>query len=318
MRAIYAPMMAELEREFIVHRPWTAAQPEVFIRQACGNARAAITTTPAGFSRRDFEALPKLEILGCFGPYYNLIDLAAARQYGVTVTYTPDSTAEPVADLALGMIIAVMRRVCEGDRFVRAGKWPAGVFDSGRDVRGKSCGIIGFGRIGREIARLASAFGIRVCYHGPRRKEDAPYPYFDDLARMARESDILVVTCPLTPATRNLVDARVLSALGPDGFLVNVARGAIVDEPALIEALKNRQIAGAALDVFHDEPNVPAELMRMDNVVLAPHIGTSTVEIREGRSAKLLGDLRAHFSGKPLRYPVKASSGEGGRRKDEG
>ena len=306
MRAIYAPTIAELEREFTVHKLWTVAEPDAYIKRACANVRAAVTTPPAGFSRRDFDALPKLEILACFGPHCELLDLAAAKERDVAVTYTPDSTAEPVADLAMTMIGAVMRRLCEADRFVRAGHWPAGVFASGREVRGKTCGIVGFGRIGREIAKRAAAFDMSVCYHGPRRKENVAYPYFDDLEAMARESDCLVVTCPATPATRNLVDARILRALGADGFLINVARGSIVDEQALIAALAAKQIAGAALDVFQDEPRVPAALLQMENVVLAPHIGTSTRENRDERSRKLMMDLRAHFAGKPLLHPVPA------------
>jgi len=303
-KPIYGPAMTGLEREFTLHRLWAAPRPDAYLRQACGNVRAAVTTTPAGFSRGDFDALPRLEILACFGPYYDLLDLAAAKERGVAVTYTPDSTAEPVADLAMGMIVAVMRRLCEADRFVRAGKWPAGVFDSGREVRGKTCGIVGFGRIGREIAKRAAGFDMSVCYHGPRAKDGVPYPFVADLESMARRSDVLVVTCPSTPETRNLVDARILAALGPDGFLVNVARGAIVDEQALIAALEGGTIAGAALDVFRDEPHVPPALMQMENVVLAPHIGTSTREIREERTRKLLADLRAFFSGQPLRHAV--------------
>jgi hydroxypyruvate reductase 2 len=304
MKAIYSPTIAELERDFTVHRLWTAPEPRAFIRQIHGSVRAAVTTVTTGFSRSDFEALPRLEIVACFGPYYELIDLAAAKERGVAVTCTPDSTAEPVADLAMGMVVAVMRRLCESDRFVRAGKWPAGVFDSGSDVHGKTCGIVGFGRIGRQLAKRAAGFDMSICYYGPHRKNDVTYRYFDDLESMARESDVLIVTCPLTPATRNLVDARVLRALGADGFLVNVARGAIVDEQALIAALASGQLAGAALDVFRDEPRVPAELMQMNHVVLAPHIGTSTREVREGRSRKLLADLRAYFSGRRLTYQV--------------
>lgn len=304
VRAIYAPTLAELEREFTVHKLWTVSEPETYIRQKCANVRAAVTTPPAGFGRRDFEALPRLEILACFGPHCELIDRAAAQERGVAITYTPDSTAEPVAELAVAMMVAVMRRLCEADRFVRAGKWPGGVFASGTDVRGKTCGIVGYGRIGREIAKRAAAFDMSVCYYSPRRKDNVAYPYFDDLETMARQCDCLVVTCPATPATRHLVDARALRALGPDGFLVNVARGSIVDEAALIAALAGKQIAGAALDVFEDEPRVPAALRQMDNVVLAPHIGTWTREIREERSRKLLTDIRAHFAGKPLLHQV--------------
>jgi len=296
--------MAELERDFTVHRSWTATDPQAYVRQSCGATRAAVTTTTLGFSRAEFEALPKLEILGCYGPYVDLVDMTAAKERGIAVTHTPDSTAEPVADLAMGMLVAVMRRICEADRFVRSGKWPTTVFESGREVRGKTCGIVGLGRIGREIAARAAAFGMKIRYHGPRQKDGVAYLYHADLQSLARESDVLVVTCRLTPETRNLVDARVLDALGADGFLVNVARGAIVDEDALVAALEGGRIAGAALDVFRDEPCVPEALMRMDNVVLAPHMGTSTREIRDERSRKLLTDLRAFFAGKPLAYPA--------------
>jgi hydroxypyruvate reductase len=304
LRAVYEPLIEGLERDFTVHRLWTMDAPAAFLREHGCGVRAAMTTTPFGFRLSDFEALPKLEILACFGPYYNLIDLVAAKARGVAVTHSPDSTAEPVADLAMGMLIAVMRRLCEGDRFVRAGLWPVGVFASGVEVRGKTCGIVGFGRIGREIAKRAAAFDMKIIYHGPRRKDDVAHPYYEDLEAMARDCDCLIITCALSETTRNLIDARILTALGPAGFLINVARGAIVDEEAMIAALENGGIAGAALDVFRDEPQVPPALLRMDNVVLAPHIGTSTREVREGRSQKLLTDLRAHLAGKPLTYPV--------------
>jgi len=301
MKAIYAPAIAELEREFIVHRLWTAPEADAYVRGACGNVRAAITTTPAGFSRRDFEALPRLEILACFGPYYDLLDLAAARERGVAVTYTPDSTAEPVADLAMGMIVAVMRRLCEADRYVRAGKWPAAVFDPGRDVRGKTCGIVGFGRIGREVAKRAAAFDMRVSYHGPRRKDGVAYPWFADLEDMARRSDVLVVTCPATPATRNLVDARILAALGPDGFLINVARGAIVDEAALIAALESGHLGGAYLDVFENEPLPPeSPLWAMPNVLVCPHSGSTSDRENERITDLFCENLRRWQAGEPL------------------
>ena len=305
MRAIYEPAIAELERDFTVHKLWLAPDPRALIEQVRTRVRAAVTTPPAGFSRSDFGAFPALGLVACFGPNCELIDTAAARERGVALSYTPDSTAGPVADLAMGLIVALMRRVCEGDRFVRAGRWPAGVFASGGGLGGKTCGIVGFGRIGRELARRAEAFAMAVCYHGPRRKPDVACPYFADLESMAREADCLVVTCTLTPATRNLIDARILGALGPDGFLVNVARGAIVDERALIAALRDGRLGGAALDVFSDEPHVPAELVPMDNVVLTPHIGTSTREIREARSRMLLADVRAFFAGRPLDNPYR-------------
>ena len=214
------------------------------------------------------------------------------------------SSAEPVADLAMGLIVAVMRRICEADRFVRSGAWAKQLFPAAVEVRGKTLGIVGMGRIGREIAIRAASFGMKICYHGPRRKDDVPHPYYSDLEALARDADCLAVTCALTPATRHLVDARILQALGPEGFLVNVARGAVVDENALVAALANHQLGGAALDVFRDEPHVPPALFTMDNVVLAPHMGTGTREVREGRAEMFLHDVRAHFAGLGLKYVV--------------
>jgi hydroxypyruvate reductase len=310
VKPIYAPALADLEREFTVHKLWAAPDPDAFINGVSGSVRGAVTTGLAGFSRRWMEALPKLEIIACFGTPHSTLDFAAAKERGVVVTNTPDSIVAPVADLALGLMIAVMRRICECDRFVRAGKWREGPMSPGTELGGKTCGIIGLGRIGREIARRAEAFGMVVCYQGPRQKPDVAYRYFPDAEALARESDCLVVACWASPATRGLVNARILDALGPEGFLVNIARGSIVDEPALIAALKEKRIAGAGFDVFWDEPQVPAELTVMENVVLVPHMGSSTREVREGRRAKLIANLRAHFAGKAVLTPM---AGEGRR-----
>jgi lactate dehydrogenase-like 2-hydroxyacid dehydrogenase len=222
----------------------------------------------------------------------------------VVVTNTPDSITGDVADLALGLIVAVMRRISEADRFVRAGNWEAGLFTPGTGLGSKTCGILGLGAIGAAVAKRAEAFGMQVRYHGPRAKPGVAWPYHADLESLARASDCLVVACPATPGTRHLVDERILDALGPGGFLVNIARGSIVDEPALVAALRERRIAGAGLDVFQDEPRVPAELLGMDSVVLTPHIGSTTREVREYRGAKLLANLRAHFSGRPVLTPL--------------
>jgi lactate dehydrogenase-like 2-hydroxyacid dehydrogenase len=197
-----------------------------------------------------------------------------------------------------------MRRIVEGDRFVRAGKWREGPLAVGRDLGGKVCGIVGLGAIGRAIAKRVEVCGMSVCYHGPHRKHDVPYRYYTDLEAMAREVDCLVVMCPLTAATRDLVGKRVIDALRPESFLVNIARGPVVNQEALIAALREKRIAGAGLDVYWDEPNVPPELMAMENVVLSPHLGSATLEIREERGRKLLANLSAHFSGRPVPTPV--------------
>ena len=301
---IYAPTLAALEREFTVHKLWCAPDADELIKVVAPNVRGVVTTGITGLERSRIDALPRLEIIGCVGNPRGTIDLATAKARAIVVTNTPDSIAASVADLGLGLLIGVLRRIAECDRFVRAGKWAGSAPPAGRDLGGKTCGIIGLGSIGANIARRAEAFGMSVCYHGPREKPGVPYRYYRDLAAMARECDCLIVACPLTDATRNLVDERILDALGADGFLVNVARGPIVDGAALIAALKAKRIAGAGLDVYWDEPRVSAELTHMDNVVLTPHIGSTTREIREERGAKLLANLRAHFSGKPVPNPV--------------
>ena len=299
---IYPPTLAALEREYTVHNLWCAREPETLMRQVSGAVRGAVTTGLIGFDRARMAALPKLEIIASFGTPNGTVDLAAAKERGVIVANTPDSIQELVAELALGLAVAIMRRVCETDRFVRAGKWLAESPAMGTALLGKTCGIVALGRIGRGVARRADAFGMPVCYHGPRRKDDVSYPYYADLEQLASRADCLVVTCPLMPATRGLITGRVLDALGPGGFLVNVARGPVVDQPALIAALKERRIAGAALDVFWDEPRVPEELLVLDNVVLTPHMGTATSDVREERGRKVLANLRAYFAGETVPY----------------
>jgi hydroxypyruvate reductase len=300
---IYPPTLAALEREYTLHKLWLAEDPEALLAEVAGRVRGVVTVGSIGLAPGRIESLPRLEIIGCFGTPRGTVDLAAANARGVVVTNTPDSITDAVADLAIGLVIAVMRRICETDRFVRAGKWLAGLPPMGTGLGAKTCGIIGLGAIGRAVARRAEACGMAVCYHGPREKPGVAYAYCASLEEMARRADCLVVACPLTPATRGLVNSRILEALGAGGFLVNVARGPVVDEAALIAALKNGRIAGAGLDVFWDEPRVPAALLRMENVVLVPHIGSSILEVREARGQKLLANLRAHFSGKPVLNP---------------
>ena len=296
----YQPTLAALERDYVLHKLWEAPEPRALLAQVAPNVRGMVTTGLKGCKREDLDILPKLEVIGCFGTSHGSLPLAAAKERGIVVTNTPDWTVDAVADLAVGLLIAVMRRIGEADRFIRAGKWPAGAFPMSTDLRGKTCGIIGYGGIGSAVAKRVAAFGMSVCYHGPREKPGVAHPFHADLLNIAKASDCLIVTCPETSATRKSVDARILDALGPQGFVVNVARGGIIDQVALIHALKDDRIAGAGLEVFWDEPRVPAALMTMDNVVLAPHIGSSTREIREHRGATLLANLRAHFSGAPV------------------
>lgn len=304
-RPFYAPALAQLEREFTVHPLWRTQEPGALLRELSERVRVVVTTGLVGFRPAQMDALPRLELVACYGnPHSGMVDLADAKARGVIVTNTPDFIAAIVADLALGIVISTMRRIVEGDRFVRAGKWPQGPLAVGRDLGGKLCGIVGLGGIGREIAKRVEACGMSVCYHGPHRKVDVPYPYYADLEAMACEVDCLVVMCPLTPATRDLVGKRVIDAMRPESFLINIARGPVVNQEALIAALREKRIAGAGLDVYWDEPHVPPELVAMENVVLSPHLGSATAEIREERGRKLLANLRAYFSGKPVPTPV--------------
>jgi hydroxypyruvate reductase len=281
MVPIYAPVLAQLEQEFAVHKLWQTADPQKFLKDVAGGVRAVVTTGLLGLRHADIDQLPKLELIACFGTPHGTIDHDATSKRGIAVTNTPDRIAAAVAELAAGMTVALMRRICENDRFVRAGRWPQGAPTAGNTLVGKTCGIVGLGKIGRETATRLEAFGMSVSYQGPRRKPDVSYSYFADVAALAQHSDCLVVTCP-------------------EGFLVNVARAAIVDEAALLAALEAKRIAGAALDVFWSEPRVPAQLMGMENVVLLPHVGSTTREIREERGRNLMANLRAHFSGQPV------------------
>lgn len=300
---IFAPTLAALEQQYIVHKLWAALDRAALLKEIAPRVRAVVTTGLAGCDVATMQALPKLEIIASFGSPRYTLDVAAATTRGIVCTRTPDAIPESVADLALGLMIDVMRRIAAGDRFIRAGGWEKGLARPGNEVRNKRCGIVGFGAIGQGVAKRALAFDMPVCYYGPNKKE-SPHSYYADLVAMAKAVDVLVLCCPLTPQTRNLVDAKVLEALGAEGFLVNVARGPVVNEQALIAALQEKRIAGAALDVFWDEPRVPATLLAMENVVLAPHIGTSTQEVRVERGRKVLANLEAHFAGQPVPYPI--------------
>jgi lactate dehydrogenase-like 2-hydroxyacid dehydrogenase len=295
IKPIYAPTLAALERDYVVRKAWEA-------RGDYAQVRAIVTTTATGFTREHADACPKLDMVACFGSPRDNFDVAVCSERGIAVSATPDEIAPAVADLAFGLLLSVMRRIAAGDRFVRSGQWLSAADSAGRHLGAKTCGIIGLGQIGLGVARRAEACGMRVAYHGPHEKEVA-YRYYSDVVELAAASDCLVAACPLTPETRGIVDVRVLEALGPEGFLVNVARGPVVDEAALLAALGEKRIAGAGLDVYWDEPNVPQALVDDDNVVMTPHVGSNTREVRDERGAKLLANLRAHFSGEPVPYP---------------
>jgi lactate dehydrogenase-like 2-hydroxyacid dehydrogenase len=250
------------------------------------------------------DKLPNLEIIISPGVGYDGVDVEAARARNIRVTNTPDVLNDAMAEITIGLMIALSRRLPQADRFVREGKWPAGDFGLQSELRGKTVGILGLGRIGKEIARLCGAMKMRVVYFGRHRQEREPYIYYDKLSDMARDSDWLVIIAPGGPDTRHIVTREVMEALGPKGRLVNMARGSLVDEPAMVELLQSGALGGAALDVFDKEPHVPQVLSTLDNVVLSPHQGSATLETRHDMGMLMLDNLEAHFAGKPLPTPV--------------
>ena len=300
---LWPPMMEALHGAFRVHDRTHQEDPAAFAAIA-PRIRAIAASGESKVPRELIAQLPALEIVSVFGVGYDGIDVAAARERGIAVTHTPNVLNDEVADLAMALVLAVSRRLVEADRYVRTGAWAKGPMPLARKVSGARMGIVGLGRIGNAIARRAEAFGMSIAYTARTEKADAPYPYFATAEALAREVDFLVVITPGGAATRKLIDAKVLAALGKKGYLVNVARGSVVDEPALVEALRAGTIAGAGLDVFENEPNVPAELLALDNVVLTPHVGSATWQTRQAMADLSFGNLQAHFAGKPLLSPV--------------
>ena len=285
--------------------PYDPAMPLADAPGWDASIRGLVSWARYAVSAEMMDRLPGLEILAGFGVGYDRFDLKAAKARGVVVTNTPDVLTDDVADLAIGLTIATLRRMVALDRFVRAEKWAAGeTAPLARKVAGKRIGIVGLGRIGRAIARRAEGFGMAIAYTGPRAYADQPYRYVADLAELARDSDILVVACRADAANRRLIDANVLRELGPKGILVNIARGSLVDEAALVAALKNGTLGGAGLDVYADEPRVDPDLFGLDNVVLMPHIGSATEETRQAMADLVIANLESHFAGRGPLTPV--------------
>jgi lactate dehydrogenase-like 2-hydroxyacid dehydrogenase len=302
MRPYVPSAMAALERDFVLHVMAPGEAAAVLARAKA--ARAIATMGDIGADAALMDALPELEIVACMGVGVDAIDLAHARRRGVAVTYTPDVLNDEVANTAVALLLAVTRRLCAGDRYVREGRWLEAPMALTRSVVGKRCGLVGLGRIGKAIARRVETLGCAVAYHARHEQPDQPYRYFGDLAELAGDSDFLIVIVPGGAATGNLVDRKVIDALGPEGVLVNVARGSVVDEPALVAALVEGRLGAAGLDVFAAEPEVPAALLALDNVVLQPHVGSGTVETRQAMCDLTVDNLRAHFAGQPLLTPV--------------
>lgn len=297
-------VMEALDRDYTVHRLWEATDKAAMLADVANRVRGVATPGHVGADAALIDALPKLEIISCFAVGVDAVDLNRARERGVIVTNTPDVLTDCVADMTLGLLLASLRRICVGDRFVRSGNWRDGPMDLTTKVGGRRLGILGLGRIGKAVALRAAPFGLDIAYYGRRHQPDVPYRYYDSLEAMAADVDILAVTCPGGAATYRLVNGAVLDALGPQGTVINVSRGSVIDEPALVAALKDGRLGAAGLDVFEKEPHVPEVLLSMDNVVLQPHQGSATRETRQAMGDLVIENLQRHFAGQKVVTPV--------------
>ena len=266
--------------------------------------RGMVATGESLVNRALMASLPALEVISVLGVGYDGIDMAAARERGICVTHTPGLSTDDIADFAMALLLTAARQVVNADQFVRRGDWSTGRFPMTRRVSGARLGIIGLGRIGRAVAQRALAFGMEIAYTGRTAKADAPYRWCSDAQTLAASVDFLVVCASGGADTRALVNADVLAALGPSGVLVNIARGSIVDEDALITALRERQILAAGLDVFCHEPHVPPALLALDNVVLTPHMASTTGATVQAMFDLTFANLAAHFDALPVPTPV--------------
>jgi hydroxypyruvate reductase len=293
------PMLPLVEKglagKYTVHQLAKAPDRAKFLAEVGPSIDAVASSVRTPVDAALLDALPNARLVANFGVGYENVDVGHARSRGVVVTNTPDVLTDCVADLAMTLVVDVARGVTAGDRYVRAGQWPKGPMPLATKVGGKRLGILGLGRIGRAIAARAEGFDMEIRYHNRRQSPDAPYPYERSLDDLARWCDFLVVATAGGEATRGLVSAAVLEALGPEGFLVNIARGSVVDESALVQALVDRRIAGAGLDVFADEPRVPPALLALDSVVLTPHIASATTETRAAMGQLVLDNLASYF-----------------------
>ena len=301
---IFPPTQAILEKEFACHRLYEATERDAFLKQLAPKVRALATFGAAGANAKLMDALPKLELISNFGVGVDGIDLDAAKKRSIIVTNTPDVLNECVADTAMALTLNVMRKFPQSEAYLRSGYWATrGDYEKTTSLGGKTMGVLGLGRIGEAIAVRALAFGMKIRYHNRGRKEVA-YAYDRDAAALARNSDVLMIATPGGAGTRALVDAKVLDALGPQGYVVNIARGSVVDQPVLLDYLRRGKIAGAGLDVFANEPNVAPEFFALDNAVILPHVASATNETRGAMGDLQVENLRLHFAGKPVRTRV--------------
>ncbi|UCI19211.1 2-hydroxyacid dehydrogenase [Mesorhizobium sp. B2-1-8] len=296
--------MEDLERTYRVHKLWQVQDKDALIASHAGTVRAIATRGELGASAALMAKLPKLEIVSCYGVGTDAIDLAYARANGIRVTNTPDVLTEDVADIGIGLLLAVARKIPQADAYVRDGSWRKGNMGLVTRVCGKRLGIVGMGRVGAAVAKRAAAFDCEIAYFDVRKREDLPYDFCGDLVELARTSEFLIVTLAGGDSTKHIINAAVLAALGPDGIVINISRGSTVDETALLTALESGTIKSAGLDVFWNEPTIDERFLRLSNVVLQPHHASGTVETRKAMGQLVRDNLAAHFGAKSLLTPV--------------
>lgn len=297
--------MAQLEQQFLLHKLWEQPDQAAYLK-ANGAAITAIATRgDLGVKKELFEQLPNLKIISVYGVGLDAIDLPTCRARNIKVTNTPNVLSEDVADLALALMLGIARHIPQTDAYTRAGKWAHSPYPLLARMNTKRLGILGMGAIGQAIAKRASGFSMPISYYSRNANTAVTYRHYTSAIELARNSDFLVAIVPGGAATEKLVNAEVLAALGPKGYFINVARGSVADEEALLAALEKKTIAGAALDVFYNEPNINPRFLQLDNVVLHPHGGSGTVETRAAMFDLVKNNLKAHFAGKTLLTPVK-------------
>ena len=292
--------LERLLQEFSALKLWETADRDAALKAAAPRMRALAHFGHSRVDARLMDALPKLEIISNFGVGVDQIDLDAAKQRRIIVTNTPDVLNECVADCAMALVLNTLRKFPQSEAYLRSGYWPTrGPYPLTTSLGGKTLGILGLGRIGEAIAKRGQSFGMKIRYHNRNRK-NVPYAYDPDPVALAKNSDVLLAVTPGGAGTAKLVNARVLDALGPRGYLVNIARGSVVDEAVLLRYLQEKKIAGAGLDVFEHEPDVPPEFFALDNAVLYPHVASATVETRKAMGDLQVENLHLHFAGKQV------------------
>jgi lactate dehydrogenase-like 2-hydroxyacid dehydrogenase len=292
-------LLAELEKRYAVEKLYEEKDTLGFLQEHAGRFRAAVTSTFTGLKADMIDLLPAVEIVSSFGVGTDSLDVAYASKKGIKVANTPDVLNEDTANMAISLLLATTRDIVANDRFVRQGRWAKGETPPlAQGIEGKKVGLVGLGRIGSVIAEKLLAFGCEVTYHTRNKKPDVPYTHYADLVAMARDCAVLIAILPGGDATQGIISREALQALGSKGTFINIARGSVVDEAALVELLQSGALGRAGLDVFVDEPNAPTALFVLDNVVLQPHMGSATVETRKAMADRVITNLENHFAAK--------------------